>query len=109
MAPLFAKNLIFVSISVDLLELLPNVFLNVVTPVLNLLLENPYLPSTALANVDFASFAKAVLLDKSLIVNVGALLDKKLVFRTAKVAVPFVVVVNLLVLLKEKLLLKIKV
>ena len=62
-----------------------------------------------MANVDFANFAKAVLLDKLLIVNAGALLDKKLVSKTAKKVVLFVLVVNLLVLLKEKLLLRIKV
>ena len=91
------------------MELLPNVSLNVATPALNPLLENPYRLLTASANVDFAIFAKAVLLDKLLIVNVGALLDKKLVSKTAKRVALFVWVVNLLVLLKEKLLLKIKV
>ena len=81
-----------------------NVSPNVATPALNPSPENPSLPSTALANVDFVSFAKAVLPDKSPNANVGAPLDKKLVSRTAKMAVLSVLVVLELVLLKENLL-----
>ena len=81
-----------------------NVSPNVVTPVSNPLPENPSLPSTALANVDFVSFAKAVLPDKSLIVNVGAPLDKMLVSRTALMAKLSVLDVKEPVLLKARLL-----
>ena len=83
-----------------------NVSLKDVKLVLNPSLDNPLPATTVPVNVDFANFAKDVLLDKFPIVTVGALLDKTNVSAIVKVVVLNVWPVKELVLLKENPLLK---
>ena len=80
---------------------LTNAFPNVANLAKIPLLENPWLPTTALENVDFVRSAKAVPLDKLLIANVGALLAKRLVLKIARLAELLVLDVLDLVLLKD--------
>ena len=70
--------------------------------------ESPWKPMTALENAAFVNSAKAGLLDRSLIVIVGAMFLKKLVSKIARVVGLFVLHVLMLVMLKDLLLLESK-